>query len=155
MGLAWAANADVAMTSVQARINNFFMFDCLHVAHGGAVNRRVDPLGNRTTGEGRAGATNYVVMTIADMAMGAAHEEHSAARLWACPAEAPELQGAKVGAGGGGRTHTQLPVRDFESRASASSATPARTVNYTLRRDYPKLRKVMTIARTTNSSGRC
>jgi len=29
------------------------------------------------------------------------------------------------GAGGGGRTHTQLPVRDFESRASASSATPA------------------------------
>ena len=30
-----------------------------------------------------------------------------------------------VGAGGGGRTHTQLPVRDFESRASASSATPA------------------------------
>ena len=57
------------------------------------------------------------------------------------------------GAGGGGRTHTQLPVRDFESRASASSATPARTVKYTLRRDYPKLRKVMTIARTTNSSG--
>ena len=34
------------------------------------------------------------------------------------------------GAGGGGRTHTQLPVRDFESRASASSATPAGNVNY-------------------------
>ena len=29
------------------------------------------------------------------------------------------------GAGGGGRTHTLLRVRDFESRASASSATPA------------------------------
>ena len=53
------------------------------------------------------------------MDMSAAHEEHSAARLWACPAEAPELQGAKVGAGGGGRTHTQLPVRDFESLESA------------------------------------
>ena len=30
-------------------------------------------------------------------------------------------------AGGGGRTHTSLRTRDFESRASASSATPART----------------------------
>ena len=28
-------------------------------------------------------------------------------------------------AGGGNRTHTLLPGRDFESRASASSATPA------------------------------
>src|SRR5687768_792686 len=35
-----------------------------------------------------------------------------------------------IGAGGGGRTHTLLRVRDFESRASASSATPARNVNY-------------------------
>jgi hypothetical protein len=40
------------------------------------------------------------------------------------------------GAGGGGRTHTLLRVRDFESRASASSATPAGTINYSpTRRD--------------------
>ena len=31
----------------------------------------------------------------------------------------------KIGAGGGGRTRTLLPERDFESRASASSTTPA------------------------------
>ena len=32
---------------------------------------------------------------------------------------------ANFGAGGGGRTHTMLPSRDFESRASANSTTPA------------------------------
>ena len=31
------------------------------------------------------------------------------------------------GAGGGGRTRTLLPERDFESRASANSTTPAKT----------------------------
>lgn len=31
----------------------------------------------------------------------------------------------EVGAGGGGRTHTPLRARDFESRASSNSATPA------------------------------
>ena len=29
------------------------------------------------------------------------------------------------GAGGGTRTHTELPLRDFESRASANFTTPA------------------------------
>jgi hypothetical protein len=80
MGLPWAANAEVAMTSAQARINNFFMFDCLLVAPGGAVNRLVDPLDNRTTGERRGGTTNYFVMTIADMDISAAHQDHSATR---------------------------------------------------------------------------
>lgn len=30
-----------------------------------------------------------------------------------------------LGAGGGGRTHTVSPPRDFESRTSANSITPA------------------------------
>ena len=33
-----------------------------------------------------------------------------------------------TGAGGGDRTHTPLRARDFKSRASASSATPARLI---------------------------
>ena len=40
----------------------------------------------------------------------------------------PAFAGLVVfGAGGGGRTRTALRPRDFESRASASSTTPART----------------------------
>ncbi len=35
-------------------------------------------------------------------------------------------------AGGGTRTHTLLPRRDFESRASADSATPAGVMDYLL-----------------------
>ena len=37
------------------------------------------------------------------------------------------------GADGGGRTHTMLPSRDFESRASANSTTSAKIVpNYNI-----------------------
>ena len=52
----------------------------------------------------------------------------------AAPALAPTLVGAGSGmgnggrkpTGGGGRTHTPLRETDFESVASASSATPAK-----------------------------
>ena len=37
----------------------------------------------------------------------------------------PHARGLALHAGGGSRTHTSLRTRDFESRASASSATPA------------------------------
>jgi hypothetical protein len=37
-------------------------------------------------------------------------------------------RGAKVGAGGRGRTHTSSRIPDFESGASANSATPAQLV---------------------------
>jgi hypothetical protein len=40
------------------------------------------------------------------------------------------------GAGGGSRTHTELPPPDFESGASANSTTPANN-------DYIKNQKVM------------
>ena len=38
----------------------------------------------------------------------------------------------RMTAGGGTRTHTLLPGRDFESRASADSATPALLIYYLL-----------------------
>src|SRR5450756_2939522 len=41
---------------------------------------------------------------------------------------APALQRAKVGADGGGRTHTPFRIPDFESSASANSATSATSI---------------------------
>ena len=43
-----------------------------------------------------------------------------------------EFYSAPVTAGGGTRTHTLLPERDFESRASANSATPAELIHQRL-----------------------
>ncbi len=43
-----------------------------------------------------------------------------------------EFYSAPVTAEGGIRTHTLLPERDFESRASANSATPAGSIDYLL-----------------------
>ena len=43
-----------------------------------------------------------------------------------------EFYSGPVTAGGGTRTHTLLPERDFESRASANSATPAGSIDYLL-----------------------
>src|SRR4030042_1773521 len=62
--------------------------------------------------------------------------------------------GEKTGAGGGGRTLAALRPRDFESRASASSATPAQIPDvvhfylYTREREKPSLpRKVRAVVR--------
>src|SRR4030042_1521043 len=62
--------------------------------------------------------------------------------------------GEKTGAGGGGRTLAALRPRDFESRASASSATPAQIPDvvhfylYTREREKPRLpRKVRAVVR--------
>lgn len=41
------------------------------------------------------------------------------------PSYTKGLRAIRCGAGGGGRTRTVLPPRDFESRTSASSITPA------------------------------
>ena len=43
-----------------------------------------------------------------------------------------EFYSGPVTAEGGIRTHTLLPERDFESRASANSATPAGSIDYLL-----------------------
>ncbi len=43
-----------------------------------------------------------------------------------------EFYSAPVTAEGGIRTHTLLPERDFESRASANSATPAELIHQRL-----------------------
>ena len=43
-----------------------------------------------------------------------------------------EFYSGPVTAGGGTRTHTLLPERDFESRAYANSATPAESIDQRL-----------------------
>ena len=79
---------------------------------------------------------------------GSGRPGRAAARMWAltspipesgrspprCPTRVatpfPHDSRVACDAGGGGRTHTSRGTRDFESRASASSATPARRRSY-------------------------
>src|SRR5690242_20493253 len=58
-----------------------------------------------------------------------------------------------IGAGGGNRTHTALRPPDFESGASASSATPARSCNFSSLAYLPQLSRLGSKGQITQQLG--